>query len=442
MNTPRLILAYLRWRPLQAVLNLLLMAVGIATLVVVLLFGHQIEQRLEQDAKGVDLVVGAQGSPIQLILSTVFHADVPTGNIPVEAAEQIGDHRLVAGTIPLALGDSYRGFRIVGTEHAYPELYGATPASGRLWEGTMEAVAGAEAAARTGLSAGATFTGTHGIMADDRRGHVHDYAPYTVVGVLEPTGTVLDRLILTSVESVWHVHDEDAIHGEEHEDEHGHGGHEPEDEHGHEARRPAGDAPGAGAGGAGAGADGDAAADPKELTALLVQYRSPLAALALPREINREPGLMAASPAFESARLMEILGFGLDTLRAFAWVLVAAAALALFIGLYTALRERRHDLAVMRVLGASRGRVFVLIVTEGVVLACLGAVLGLMLGHAAAELLGQWLATTRQVSFTGAAWLPRELWLIAAAAGVGALAALPPAVQAYRTDIARTLSER
>ena len=275
----------------------------------------------------------------------------------------------------------------------------------------MEAVAGADAAARAGLAPGRTFSGTHGLLADDHGGHVHDYAPYTVVGVLEPTGTVLDRLILTPVESVWHVHDEEA-------------GHRHEENHGHEA----------------VADDPDAA--PRELTALLVRYRSPLAALALPREINREPGLMAASPAYESARLMEILGFGLDTVRAFAWVLVGAAALALFIGLYNALRERRHDLAVMRTLGASRLRVFLWIISEGVLLAVLGAGLGLLLGHGAAEVLGSWLGAVRQVPFTGTVWLPGELWLLAAAAGIGALAALPPAIQAYRTDIATTLAER
>lgn len=424
MNVLRLSIAYLRWRPLAALLNVLLMALGIAALVVLLLFGHQLEQRIQRDAAGVDLVVGAPGSPLQLVLSSVFHVDIPTGNIPLEDAEAIADHRHVAETIPLALGDSYRGFRIVGTEETYPALYGAETAAGGLWTESMEAVLGRQAAQATGLTVGDAFVGTHGLNgAED---HVHDYAPYEVVGVLERTGTVLDRLILTSVQSVWDVHAEPDEHD-----------HDADHHHDEEASGAAPDTPEEALE---AGREAAEAADPQELTALLVRYASPLAALSLPREINAMGGLQAASPAYETARLMQLVGVGLDGVRTFAGVLLAAAGLALFIGLLNALRERRRDIAVLRALGAGPGTIFTLLIFEGVLMALIGASLGLLLGHGATEALSLWLADAHGLPFTGWIWLPGELGLLLAAGAIGGVAALIPAVSAYRTDVARILA--
>jgi len=178
----------------------------------------------------------------------------------------------------------------------------------------------------------------------------------------------------------------------------------------------------------------------KELTALLVQYATPLAAAMLPRYINQNSDMQAASPAYETARLFNIIGVGVDVLRGFALVLVFAAGLSVFIALYNALNERRYDLAVMRTLGASPARLMLLMLFEGLLLALVGAVLGIVLGHALTELLGFALAQAKQVTVTGWAWLNAELWLVVMALAVGALAALLPAWRAYRTDVAATLA--
>ena len=199
MNLARLSWTYLWARPLATLLHLLLLSLGLAAISLVLLVSEQVEQGLRRDLAGIDLVVGAKGSPLQLILSGVFHLDVPTGNIPAEAVQRWRAHPLVETVIPVSLGDSYRGFRIVGTEPAYLEHYGAKLAQGRSWAGTLEAVLGAEVAARTGLRPGDRFVGVHGL---GREGEAHGDTPYTVVGVLERSGRVLDRLILTSTESV------------------------------------------------------------------------------------------------------------------------------------------------------------------------------------------------------------------------------------------------
>jgi putative ABC transport system permease protein len=402
MNLPRLSFAYLKARPLNTALNLVLLALGVGTIALLLLASHQIEERMGRDARGIDLVAGAKGSPMQLILSAVFHIDAPAGNIPLAEAKKLAQHRAVKRAIPLALGDSYRAFRIAGTTHDYVSLYGGELARGRLWEAPMEAVLGAEVARATGLGVGGNFVGSHGVAEG---GEEHGEFPYAVVGVLKPTGSVLDRLVLTSVESVWFVH----VHPEKHDDPKAVLAQLREDE--------------------------------QEITALLIQYATPIAAATLPRQVNATSALQAASPAYESARLFRMLGVGLDVLRAFALVLVAAAGLSIFIALYNAMEERRYDLAVMRMLGASPGKLMWLVLLEALVLALAGALAGLVLGHLLAEVVGAMLAAAQQPAVTGATWMASELWLVALAAGVGLLAGLVPAWRAYRTDIATTLAQ-
>ena len=446
MNSFQLGARTIRSRPLPAVLTVVLLALGIATVVVVLLFQRELEDRLGRDARGIDLVVGAKGSGLQLVLSAVFHADVPTGNVRLPDLRDIARHPMVARVIPLSLGDAYRGFRIVGTTHDYVGHYGGTTARGRLWEQPMEAVVGSRAARRTGLRVGASFLGAHGLGGDSVL--LHGEHPYRVVGVLRETGTVLDRLILVSSASVWAVH---AVHGapgapggrERRSDSTGDGG---RDDQGAGANRaePAGGTAATDStstGDAENGASGLPAGD-GEITALLVRYRSPLAALTLPRAINAGTALQAASPALETARLFLLIGTGLDVFRAFAGLLVAAAALSLFIALWHAMHEQRYDLAVMRTLGATRGRILRFVLVQGAVLGAAGAVLGVALGHAGGWLAAEWLERSRSVSVGALGWAPEEGLIVAGAVLIALVAAAVPAVRAYRLDVVDVLAER
>jgi putative ABC transport system permease protein len=203
---------------------------------------------------------------------------------------------------------------------------------------------------------------------------------------------VLDRLVLTSIESVWQVHEK------------------------HEAN------------------------EEREVTVLLLQYASPLAAATLPRQVNAQSELQAASPAYETARLFRIVGVGVEALRAFGVVLLLAAALSVFIALYTALEERRYELAVMRALGASPARLFGLLIAEGAVLGLLGSLAGLAIGHALTAILGAWMERAQQPPVTGWTFMPDEILVVAAAVAVGIASAAVPAWRAYRTDVSRTLA--
>lgn len=390
-----LALAYLRDRVLSTLLNIVLLALGIATIIAMLLVLSQAEDRMARDAAGIDLVVGAKGSPMQLVLSSVYQIDSPTGNISLADADRIAREPAVRRAIPLALGDSYRSFRIVGTQPAYLELYGARIGAGRVWEKPMEVLAGAEAAARAGVRVGQRFAGTHGLSEG---GGSHARQPFEVVGILQPTGTVIDRLLLTSVESVWEVHD----HA---------GGAEERNE--------------------GAG---------KEITALLIQYASPLAAASFPRRVNAISGLQAAAPAMETARLFSLLAFGVTALKLFASLLMLSAGLGILIGLMNALDDRRADLALLRVLGATRGTVFLVVLMQGLALGAAGVILGLLLGHAGAEWIGQTIAQMHRVPLSGFVWVGEELWVIGAALALSLAAGLFPGWRAYRDAVPELLS--
>jgi putative ABC transport system permease protein len=383
--------AYLRQRPLSTLLNVLLLGLGVGTVIALISILTQAEERMERDTAGVDLVIGAKGSPLQLVLSAVFQMDVPTGNVTLADAAEIIAAREVKRAVPLALGDSYKSFRIVGTNADYADLYGATIADGRFWTKSQEVVIGAEVARATGLKLNQSFASSHGLVEG---GGAHADHPFIVVGTLKPTGTVADRLILTSVESIWAVH--------EHE--------------------------------------GEEAAN-KEITAYLIQYASPLAAASFPRRVNQSTAMQAASPAIETSRLFALLGIGVSTLKVFAGIMMACAALGIFIGLTNTLNERRADLALLRLLGATPVTVFLTITLQGLALGLLGVILGIVLGHIGAAWTGSIIQKTHHMSLSGWVFFKQEGAVIAAALLLSVFAALTPAWRAYRGAVPETLND-
>jgi putative ABC transport system permease protein len=419
MSLLRLSLAYIRARALNATLNLALLVLGVGTIVLLLLFSVQLEDRLTGDARGLDLVIGGKGSPLQLILSSIYHVDFPTGNIPLAEAERWAAHPLVAEAIPLALGDSLAGFRIVGTEHAYAEHYGAELADGRLWQNPFEATLGALVAANTGPARRRHLRWQPRPRPGRSRGTASTPIPWSACS--NPPRACSIGVVLTPIGSVWlvhgmepHAHHEGGEHRYAEHDEHV--AEDAEDEHGGER--------------------------PLEITSLLVRYKSPVAAVQLPLLINQESALQAAAPAFETARLLSLVGVGMDTLRGFGLLLIATAGLSVFIALSNAMQERRYDLAVMRTLGASRRQLFTQPLLEGLILAGAGALLGILLGHVVAELLGRLVPEARSMGLSGWRWRFDEVYVLLLALVVGLVAALLPAIQAYRTDIAAVLASR
>lgn len=392
-------------KPLSSALNILLIAFGTGILTILLLASTQIAGKLDNNSKDIDLVVGAKGSPLQLILSSIYYIDFPTGNIPLKAAQELSRNPLVKRAVPLALGDNYNGTRIVGTDSNFVSVYKLTVKSGKFWAKDFETTIGAAVAESQHLKVGDTFYGAHGLSGSS---DIHKSHKYIVSGILEPQGNVADNLILTNVASVWKMHEG---HDHEHEKEDAGEHHEEEHEHGE-----------------------------KELTSLLIQYRSPMSVVLFPRMVNETTNMQAASPAQESTRLFSLIGVGIDTLQWFAALIMFIAAISVFVNLYNSLKERKYDLAIMRTLGASRGKLFLIVIAEGIILTLAGAIAGIALGHLALQLIGSYQESS-QARLTGTVFLKDEIYLLLAGLGIGIFAAVIPAIQAYRSNISRILSK-
>lgn len=439
----KIIFRNLLHKPLNALLSLLLLALSVAIISLLLMAGTQINQKLDNDLRDIDMVVGAKGSPLQLVLSAVYHVDAPTGNISEQKLMELAKNPMIEKIYPLSYGDSYKGYRILGTDTGYVQLYGGTLAKGSLFFNDMDALIGANVAARTGLKMGMEFHGTHG---ESEAGETHDHADYKVCGILAPTGTVLDNLILTTTNSVWLIHhphhdeedtgedaheEKETVHDstnahlqeEHHEKKHlkeqNHNSHdEGEDHHNHEHEM----------------------TKEKEITAALVKFRSPMGIMTFPRMINTQTNMQAAVPALEINRLLNLMGVGISALQGIAFAIMLIAGLSVFVSLYNRLKDRRYENALIRSMGGSRGFIFSLLLAEGFLLSILGFCLGILLSRIGITLLNKVAQQDYRFTFN-THWVSQEGWLLGMTILIGIFAVIMPALKAYRLNIAKTLSD-
>lgn len=386
----RLISGFLRDRPWQFALAVALCSLGLASAVGVLWLQSTLEAHARRQAAGIDIVVGAKGSALQNVLAAVYYLDVPNGNIRLSEVERLRQHPLVKRAIAVGMGDSVAGARIVGASNELLDLYGATVAEGSTPSLPMEAVIGATLARRTGLKPGDHFVGAHGMGegASD-----HEGEPYRVVGVLKPTGRVIDQIVVTPLASVWQVHEGHAAPGSEH-----------------------------------------------EATFALVETRGPIGVATLPRLINQTTSMQAAVPALESARLLASFDWMATVVKAFAAVLLAAALASLLGALMQSLAQREPELAVMRAMGASRATLFSMLLGEALALVSLSAVLsGGLLTAGAFALIYVTLPGLGIDATEGLQW-----WLcgLAAALLLAVVATIPLLRRVATMDVAALLSER
>jgi putative ABC transport system permease protein len=451
MNLLKLSWKNLLHKPLNLALTLILFALGVGLISLLLNLNTQLEENFNKNLAGIDLVLGAKGSPLQLILCSMYHVDNPTGNINIGKAKAFLNpkHPLIKDAVPLSLGDSYRNYRIVGTTYDILGLYNATLAEGDLWANNMEVTIGAAVADVLHLHIGDTFKSSHGLVEGIEE-HEHDFK---VVGILQPAGSVIDQLILCNTQSIWDSHEHqsavvspqsdssqfDSSHLATEEDGHDHEGHD----HSHDKVPPA---------------SYDsltlrklATADrmellnneDKDITAILIKYKSRtnIQALNMGRNINENTELLAAAPPIEVARLQTNLGGGTKVLTQLAGVIVFVSGLSIFISLFSSLRERKYELALMRVMGGTPATLFWVILLEGLILAVLGYVFGILMSHLGMVVLANFMEDSYRYSFSGFKFLAAEGWLFLGALVVGFVAALVPALQARGTDISETLGK-
>ncbi len=426
-------------KPLSLVLSATLFALGVGLISLLLLLNQQLEEKFDKNLAGIDLVLGAKGSPLQLILCNMYHIDAPTGNIDISEARAFlrPDHPLISDAVPLSLGDNYQNFRIVGTTPEFLDLYDAKIGEGQLFDMHFDVVVGANVARSLQLKIGDTFFSAHGFDHEDELEHESDH-PFKVVGILEPTGAVIDQLIVTTTPTIWLVHEHevqsDSTMHEGEEEDHDHDGHDHEEEdHDHDGHEhnPLADV---------YQAPLESYVD-KQITSILIRFSARnFRTLSMQRNINENTNMQAATPAIEINRLFSLMGVGLDTLKVLAWVIVFVSGLSIFISLLNSLRDRQYELALMRVMGATRMKLGVLIILEGLMIAVIGYIFGILISHLAVEYLSDYMQEAYRYSLTGKIWLQAETWLLGGCILVGLISAIIPAILAIRTDISETLA--
>lgn len=401
----KLVWVNLTHRPLGTALTVITLAASVALISLLLQFGVHVESRIKKDIAGVDLVVGAKGSPLQLILSSLLHIDVPTGNIPVAEAQVLLRDPQVQAAVPLALGDSFRGFRIVGTTPEFLQLYKAPISTGQRWSGPQQVVIGAAVHKTLNMDVGQQFFGAHGLSTTGKGLMEHAHAPYKVVGVLAPMNSVVDRLILTPLDSVW------AAHKNKHENSHD----EDHDTHNKNLFDFHMDEP-----------------SNRKITALLIKYRSPITAVRLPRSVNAKTGLQAAAPAIEITRLFRLSSGLASAAIAVAVLLAFIGSLSIFSVVSNTSVAGLYDIALMRAMGASQQLIVSQRILEGALLAALSAVVGILLAHLMLFFACQTSGTIAAFGLNGQTFFKTELYVFAGTVVIGAIAALWPALSNYR----------
>lgn len=468
MSVFSLVLKNIAQRKFSVFLTSLSVALGVALIAATLDIKRQVEEKFSQTSVGYELIVGAKGSPLQLVLNAVYHIGNPTGNLPYGVYEMYRKNPLVSYAIPMGLGDNYKGYRIVGaTTELFTKFNYAKDKRYELDEGRLfrddelyAAVIGNDVAEKTGLKLGDKFVATHGLQeASGDVGKRHEGDQFTVVGILKKTGAPSDKAIYASLPTVWAIHDEER-EGDYEETrrqavERAYGKPEndaiqlsvKERDHERHAHQHSHDAP---------SAESDERAEhhhdePKaaptqgDVTVILLKAKAPIFALQLYDKINREPYAQAAFAVNEIKNLFNIVGNVDWAFLLITALVVVVALIGVMVALYNSLAERRREIAILRSLGAHRSKIFGIIALEAALTSLFGALLGLVLSKALALALKGFVLektgveiSVSLVTLVGGA--PVEIVLPIAVTLVGALAGAIPAVEAYRTDVARNLS--
>ena len=414
MNLFTIVRKNLKQRALSSALTTLSIALGVAVTVSILALKEQGRDSFHQSAF-YDLIVGAKGSKLQLVLNTVYHLDDSPGNIPWSVYEKLKDDRRVKTVVPIAVGDFYKNHRIVaasdkllteleiqpgqkfelaaGRVYTYDEammrhLMTAPPDHKHDHEaGAFEAVIGSVAAEKTGLKINDTFVAEHGSPDGDK----HD-EKWTVVGILKPTGTANDRAIFINLESFFHL----AGHSKEKEQK-------------------------------------------GKISAILLKTKK-MGAESIVWDLAQGNEAMGVIPATVVNELFELIGKVAVLLLAVAVLVVVVAGVSILVSIYNSMADRKRSIAIMRALGARRSTIFSIIVLESTTLCLLGGIVGGIGGH-----LLTWAAAGALRSGAGVVvspWIPSagEPFVFAGLLVLGALVGILPALKAYRTDIADGLN--
>lgn len=465
MSFFRIVLGFIRQRLFAAVLTASSVAVGVALVAAILALRLESERAFSQKDTGFEVIVGAKGSPLQLVLNTMYHLGSPNGNVPLAVYEQLRTDKRVTAMLPMVFGDNVGGYKVIGTtpefftEFRYRKNVGVQVAQGKPFEKNYQVVIGTEVAQRLALRVGDSVTIRHG-LAETTEG-AHDHGKMPVVGILAPTQTAIDKGVYSTMYTVWdihyheyeeaqeeaeeaaakargeavpehkhehhdhdgkhehHDHDKDHDHKHDHDGKHEHHDHDEEHEHEHNHKIPA---------------------EWTTVTAMAVKLKSPIFYESFIRSVNEGTAAQAAMPIREIMALFQIVGNVNGVLLGISYLVILIGIFSILVSLYITLNERRREIAILRSLGARRQTIFLLILSESVMIAFAGAIVGIGLSQFGLFLAQDRLKASIGGNLTFAPFYTFDVWLLAGVVGLSALVALLPAIKAYRTDVAQNLT--
>jgi putative ABC transport system permease protein len=393
---------------------------------------HDLRTSFSQSVSGVDLIVGARSSPVQLMLFSVFHIGSVPQSMSMDSVRALSQHRSVSWVVPLSLGDSHRAFPVLGTTPAYFQHFAYGDKQPLAWQlggafagtldGLYEAVIGAEVARKMGYGLGQNITLGHGLHEHDHdldhqdgpAVDEHADKPFKVVGILAPTGTPVDRTVHVSLQALQALH-LDWVAG---------------------TPMPGGKIP--------AEQARKFNLEPDAVTAALMGLKSRAAVFNVQRFVNQyeAEALMGVMPGVALGELWSVLGMGENALLAVSALVALVSVVSLMAVVLAGLNERRRELAVLRAVGAAPRHVLGLLTLEGLWVTGAGVLLGVLLAQAGMGLAAAWLQSALGIRLQIGGVLPSQLALMLAVLLAGLLASLGPAWRAYRLSLADGLSPR
>ena len=352
MNIWTISLQNLKSKPLYTFLNILILSLSIALLLGIKQLKNTFKHQIDHGLGEIDLVIGAKGSPLQLVLASILHLDNPTGNIPYKAFKNISKNTKVKLAVPISYGDNYKGYRIVGTTINFLTIYKSELQNGRPIKKSMEVILGNTVAKQLKLKVGDSILSAHGLIENTI--DIHEQK-LTVVGILKPTKKVIDRLIITNLKSVWDVHqDHTTLNTESYIHKH-------KENHEHEHNQD------------------NAYYNNKEITSILISLKNPRTLLTLPRKINKQTNMIAVLPKYELEKIYHYTGIGFNTMTWIAYLILFISSITIFVSLYKMIKERAFDLALLRTYGASNLQLIKMIAYEGIIIILSAFITGLIL---------------------------------------------------------------
>ena len=397
------------FHPLKTIFNILLIAIAVSLILILILTNRQFSQHLGKTSENIDMILCAKGSPLQSVLCNIFHIDAPTGNINVQDIQPFlkKSHPLIQHSCPLSLGDSYHSSRIVGTTLDYFDWMQLKLSGGRIFNSDMEVVIGSHVASSEKIKLNDTLFSNHGLIESELQ-HEHRNG-LIVVGILKETNNIQDKLIFTTISTYWKEHE-----GQENNDEMDH----PStfEENNKIVLK-----------------NEDLLNNNKEVSSVLIQFKGKnIQTLNFARNINENTKLMAVSPAIEISRLYSLSNSAEELMFYMAMIIGLMSLIAIFLNLIQALDERKHELTNLRIGGALPRLLFGLLMLEGLILSLLGAICGFIMGHVLLHWASIQFNLQSRYGISGMYFTSNEMYVLMAAIFGGMLAAIIPALRAYR----------